>query len=80
MEPKKWSWFRIVIVAPLALFAIITFNLSGGEYRLMGIIVTIIFGNAFIIADQINWRCPHCRKYLGKYSTGNCGRCGAKVF
>ena len=52
-----------------------------GEFSKMSIVsAQIVTIAAFVAFSFFNWRCPACKKYLGRsYGMKNCPSCGVKL-
>ncbi len=64
----------VAIVAVMAGFANKAAGSSWLGYIPLGIAII------FVVFSYFNWRCPACKKYLGRgYSLKTCRSCGAKL-
>ncbi len=53
--------------------------LFGLNYDQIGLVALVIIGLALIFSF-INWRCPNCKKYIGKKINPNhCSHCGVEL-
>lgn len=65
----------ISIVSWEDLFFELSFNMTVHKYMYFG--GTLLAGVLILIISFLNWRCPRCRRYLGKnFSDKFCKRCG----
>ncbi len=76
---------QFVLAIPL-IAVIVILVMSEGEETVLGMDTAIVGPAAFVIVlaglaySLYNWRCPACKKYLGKaINPSFCSKCGVKL-
>lgn len=68
----------VVVIGAALLFWI--FQMHWGDRSFAPLIVFMIFAFGVLIVSLINWRCPACRKYLGRgFPPTYCPKCGVQL-